>query len=67
MFIYDTITARKAGVKVNTIAQRYGYKGTPSGSLLNVIINKGNVKEEDIIKGIDEGFYVKGLRGWKYP
>ena len=62
MFIYDTITARKAGVKVNTIAQRYGYKGTPSGSLLNVIINKGNVKEEDIIKGIDQGFYVKGLR-----
>ena len=63
MFIYDTITARKAGVKVNTIAQRYGYKGTPTGSLLNVIVNKGNVKEEDIIKGIDEGFFVKGLRG----
>ncbi len=63
MFIYDTLTARKAGVKVNTIAQRGGYKGIPSGSFLNVIVQSGKTELEKIIKGIDEGFYVTGLRG----
>lgn len=63
MFIYDSITARKAGVKVDTITRRGGYKSPPYGSFLNVIVNNGDVSLEKIIKGIDEGFYVTGLRG----
>jgi PmbA protein len=63
MFIYDSITARKAGVKVNTMARRRGYKGPASASTLNVIVEKGNTSREKIIQGIEEGFYVTGLRG----
>ncbi len=63
MFIYDSITARKAGVKVNTITRRRGYKGRASASTLNVIVKNGNISREKIIKGIKEGFYVTGLRG----
>lgn len=63
MFIYDTITARKAGVKVNTIASRYGYRSPASARFLNVVVKNGNVDREKIISGIKNGFYVKGLRG----
>lgn len=63
MFIYDSITARKAGVEVNTITRRGGYKSSPYGSFLNIIVKNGNMSREKIIEGIPEGFYVTGLRG----
>jgi PmbA protein len=63
MFIYDSITARKAGVKVNTLTRRGGYKSTAYGSFLNIIVKNGNVNPKELIKGIGEGFYVTGLRG----
>lgn len=63
MFIYDSITARKAGVKVNTITRRGGYKSSAYGSFLNIIVKNGNISRKKIIDGIDDGFYVTGLRG----
>lgn len=63
MFIYDTITARKAGVKVNTMAKRMNYQFLPDASFLNIIVENGNMNREKIISGIKNGFYVKDLRG----
>jgi PmbA protein len=63
MFIYDSITARKAGIEVNTITRRGGYKSSPYGSFLNIIVKNGNISREKIIEGITDGFYVTGLRG----
>ncbi|GAG87001.1 unnamed protein product [marine sediment metagenome] len=63
MFIYDTITARKAGVKINTIARRGGYRSPPYANFLNVVVQNGSVSREKIISGIKNGFYVTGLRG----
>jgi PmbA protein len=63
MFIYDSITARKAGVDVDTITRRGGYRSTPYGSFLNVIVKNGNITREKIIEGIEDGLYVTGLRG----
>lgn len=64
MFIYDTITARKAGIKANTIAQRYGgYRSPPYADVLNIVVQNGNVSREKIISEIKNGFYVKRLRG----
>jgi PmbA protein len=63
MFIYDTITARKAGVKVNTMARRGGYQTPPYASYLNIIVQNGTVPLEKIIAGIKNGFYITGLRG----
>jgi len=62
MFIYDTITARKAGVKVQTIARRNS-RSRPSAYILNSVVQNGNVSREKIISEIKNGFYVKGLRG----
>ncbi len=63
MFIYDTITARKAGVKVNTIARRYGYRSPASAGFLNIIVQNGILPREKIISEIKNGYYVTGLRG----
>lgn len=63
MFIYDSITARKAGITVNTITRRGGYKSTAYGSFLNIVVKNGNISREKIIEGIKDGFYVTGLRG----
>jgi PmbA protein len=63
MFIYDSVTARKAGVKVNTITRRGGYKSSAYGNFLNIVVKNGNISREKIIEGIEDGFYVTGLRG----
>jgi PmbA protein len=63
MFIYDSITARKAGVTTNTITRRGGYKSSPYGNFLNIVVKNGSISREKIIEGIEEGFYVTGLRG----
>jgi PmbA protein len=63
MFFYSTITARKAGVKVNTITRRYGHRSDPNASFLNIIVQNGNVPRGKIIAGIKNGFYVTGVRG----
>ncbi len=63
MFIYDSTTARKAGVKVNTITRRSGYKSLAYGSFLNIVVKNGSVSREKLFDGISEGFYVTGLRG----
>jgi PmbA protein len=63
MFLYDTITARKAGVKVNTIARRYGYRSPASAGFLNIIVQNGILPREKVISEIKNGYYVTGLRG----
>lgn len=63
MFIYDTITARKAGVKVNTIARRGSYRSRPNADYLNFVVKNGDMNLEKIIAGIKNGLYVTGLRG----
>ena len=63
MFFYDSITARKAGVKVNTISRRGGYNSLPSAGYLNIIVENGNTDFEKLID-VKEGFLCKGLRGF---
>jgi PmbA protein len=63
MFIYDSITARKAGVKTNTITKRGGYRSPAYASFINIIVQNGSVDRKKIISGIKNGFYVTGLRG----
>ena len=62
-FYYDSQTARKAGVKVHTIARRYGYKGGPSAGSLCIIVENGKDDPAELFKGIKEGLLVTGMRG----
>ncbi|MGB7294435.1 MAG: TldD/PmbA family protein [Candidatus Aminicenantales bacterium] len=63
MFYYDSQTARKAGVKVHTMARRYGYKSGPSAGFLCVMVENGQDDPAELFKGIKEGLIVTGMRG----
>jgi PmbA protein len=63
LFIYDSLTAKKAGVKVSTMAQRFGYKSRPMARFLNLIVRNGDTDREKLIAGVKNGLYVTGLRG----
>ncbi len=56
LFIYDTLTARKAGVKVNPLTQRSGYRSRPSAFHLNAIVQNGATDREKIIAEIKNGY-----------
>ena len=62
MFIYDSQTARKAGVTVPTMASRGDYRSLPYASFSNVIVENGDAPPAALLQGIREGLYVKGLR-----
>jgi PmbA protein len=62
-FFYDSQTARKAKVTVNTMTKREGYKSPPYASFLNIIVAKGQNTFDSLFKDIKDGLYVKGMRG----
>lgn len=63
MFLYDSQTARKAGVKVNTIAQRYNYQGGPSAGFICLIAENGKDAPDSLFRDVKEGLFVTGMRG----
>ncbi|MGQ9617800.1 MAG: TldD/PmbA family protein [Candidatus Aminicenantia bacterium] len=63
MFFYDTITARKAKAKVNTITRRGGYSSLPVAGYLNIIVENGTTAFDKLLD-LKEGFLCKGLRGF---
>ncbi len=62
-FYYDSQTARKAGVKVHTMARRYGYKSGPSAGSLCIIVENGKDDPAELFKGMKEGLLITGMRG----
>lgn len=63
MFAYDSQTARKAGVKVNTVARRYGYQSGPAAGFICPIVENGKDDAAALLKGVKEGLLVTGMRG----
>ncbi len=62
-FYYDSQTARKAGVKVHTMARRGGYKSGPSAGFLCIVLDNGTDDPAGLFKGMKEGLLVTGMRG----
>lgn len=63
MFLHDSQTARKAGVKVNTIASRDGYQSGPSAGFICLIAENGKDDAASLFKDVKEGLLVTGMRG----
>jgi PmbA protein len=62
MFLYDSQTARKAGVAVPTMTNRRGFRSLPNAGILNVVVQNGETTPAALIQDIKEGLYVKGMR-----
>ncbi len=61
-FIFDIVTAAKAGRSSNGCGER-GIFSPPSPSLSNFAVAAGNVPYADMIGSIDEGLLVEGVLG----
>ncbi len=61
-FMYDTYTARKAGVRSTGNASR-SYRSTPSLSTTNFYMENGTVSKEQVIASVKDGFYVMEVSG----
>jgi PmbA protein len=56
--MYDSYSAAKDGTVSTGNAQRPGHQGLPTLGASNFYMQAGNKSPEEIIKGVDKGFYV---------
>ena len=61
-YLYDSFTARKAGVKTTGNAAR-GYASLPRIGLNNFYLQPGELSPEELIAGVKQGFYVTAMLG----
>jgi len=62
-FLYDSYTARRAGVSSTGSAVRGGFKGTPGVGAHALRLKPGLRSQAEIVSGIDDGFLVQGVSG----
>ncbi|WP_027339353.1 TldD/PmbA family protein [Halonatronum saccharophilum] len=62
-YLYDIYTANKDGVESTANASRGSYRGIPSVSPSNFYLAPGDQEAEDIIKGVENGFYLHKVSG----
>jgi len=62
-FLHDTYTANKDSRQSTGNASRGGYRGIPGVSSTNFYLAAGDTAKEDIIAGVDNGFYVHKVSG----
>lgn len=63
-FMYNTIVAKRAGVRSTGNASRRGFEGLPAIGPHNFYIEPGPVQPEDIVRGTRSGFLVKEVTGY---
>ena len=62
-FLYDTYTARRAGVASTGSAVRGGFKGTPGVGAHALRLTPGTRSQDEIVADIDDGLLVQGVTG----
>ena len=63
MFVYDTVSARRAGARSTGSAVRGGFAGTPGAGCRALVLEPGSHGHDEILAGIGEGLYVQSVTG----
>jgi PmbA protein len=63
MFVYDTVSARRAGTSSTGSAVRGGFAGTPSAGCRALVLSPGSEDYEDILAAVGDGLYVQSVTG----
>ncbi|MHB0866649.1 MAG: TldD/PmbA family protein [Thermoleophilia bacterium] len=63
VFLYDTYTGRKAGKPSTGNAVRGSFRGMPHVGATNLRLTGGTMSLEEMIAGVDLGFYVMEVSG----
>ncbi len=63
-FMYNTIAAKRAGVKSTGNASRGGFRSLPGIGAHNFYMVKGDISPDEIIKATKKGLLLKGITGY---
>jgi PmbA protein len=62
-FVYDTVSARRAGTNSTGSAVRGGIAGSPSAGCRALQLAPGGLSQSEILASVGEGIYVESLMG----
>jgi PmbA protein len=62
-FVYDTVSARRAGTNSTGSAVRGGIAGSPSAGCRALQLKPGDVDQAEIFRRVGEGIFVESLTG----
>jgi PmbA protein len=63
MFVFDTVSARRAQTRSTGSAVRGGFAGTPSAGCRALVLTPGTETAEEILAAVGEGLYVQSVTG----
>jgi PmbA protein len=63
MFVFDTVSARRAQMQSTGSAVRGGFSGTPSAGCRALVLQPGPKGAEEILASVGEGLYVQSVTG----
>jgi PmbA protein len=62
-FLYDTVSARRAGAASTGSAVRGGYAGTPGAGCRALVLQPGHHDQQAVLAAVGEGVYVQSVTG----
>jgi PmbA protein len=62
-FLYDTVSARRAGTRSTGSAVRGGFAGTPTAGCRALVLAPGELGADEILASVGEGLYVQSVTG----
>ncbi len=63
MFVYDTVSARRAGAASTGSAVRGGFAGTPTAGCRALVLSPGSEDYDEILAAVGDGLYVQSVTG----
>jgi PmbA protein len=63
MFVYDTVSARRAGAVSTGSAVRGGFAGTPGAGCRALVLSPGTKGPDEILAAVGDGLYVQSVSG----
>ena len=62
-FVYDTVSARRAGTVSTGSAVRGGFAGTPQPGCRALLLEGGTLSRDEVLATVGNGVYVQGISG----
>ncbi len=63
MFVYDAVSAKRAGTASTGSAVRGGFAGTPGAGCRALVLTPGQKSSEEILAAVGDGLYVQSISG----
>jgi len=63
MFVYDTVSGRRAGTVSTGSAVRGGFAGTPGAGCRALVLSPGEADADQILAQVGDGLYVQSVTG----